>query len=92
MHVIQTHMDFTAFKKDSGKINRNILFEIFQNDQAPNHLIKAMRNIYKKNLIAVDVGGDYSECKSVNQGVHEGCSLYLIIYHIYEWHDQKMVT
>jgi hypothetical protein len=59
---------------------RNILFEILQNDQVPNQLIKAVHNIYKNNLIPLKVGIEYTEWKSTNLGVHQGCSLLPLLF------------
>jgi len=75
-----------GFQESFDKVNRNILFEILKNNQVQNQLIKAIYNIHKMNFIAVKVGKEYSEWKSVNQGVCHGCSL----SSPYEWHDQKM--
>jgi len=64
-----------GFQESFDKVNRNILFEILKNNQVQNQLIKAIYNIHKMNFIAVKVGIEYSEWKSVNQGVCHGCSL-----------------
>jgi hypothetical protein len=82
-----------GFQESFDKVNRNILFEILKNNQVQNQLIKAIYNIHKMNFIAVKVGIEYSEWKSVNQGVHQDSKIYTsIIYNKYERHDQKRGT
>jgi len=46
--------------------------EILHNKQVSNQLNEVMYNIYKKNSMAAKLGTEYSERKSMNQGVHQG--------------------
>lgn len=57
---------------------------MLQNAQVPDQLIKTIHNINKKNLMVVKVGIEYSDWKSINQDVHQGCSFPPVIYNI-QW-------
>jgi len=71
-----------TYQENIWKI-RNIPFEILQNGQVPNKLIKVLHNIYKKTLTAAKVGKEYSEWKRINQGVHQGCNISLLLFITY---------
>jgi hypothetical protein len=43
----------------------------------------AIYEIYKRNLIAVRLQAETSECKTVNCGARQGCSLSLLLFVIY---------
>lgn len=69
---MQTHTIFVAVKEAFNYVDRNLLFETVQNRYMPNQFVKAVRNMYKKNLITVKFGTEYSEWKPVNQGARKG--------------------
>jgi hypothetical protein len=62
---------FIDYKKAFDKVNRHKLIEILTEDNIPNQLIKAIYEIYKRNLIAVRLQAETSEWKTINCGVKQ---------------------
>jgi hypothetical protein len=78
--------------RDSYRVKRDKLFEILQNKNIPNLLLKSVIEICSGNKIKVKINNKLSEEHAINHGVREGCPLSPSLFNIYFFNKYKIKT
>ena len=70
-------------RRDFDGVKRDKLFEILQNKNSPNLLLKSIIEIYPGNKIKEKKNNRFSEEHTINHGGRLGCPLSLTVFNIY---------
>jgi len=80
---LETHLEFLVYVKALDNIKRDKLFQILQNKNIPNLLLKNITKIYSGNAIKVEINNQLSEKYTIKHGVRQGFPLSPTLFNIH---------
>ena len=80
---METHLEFLVYVKALDNIKRDKLFQILQNKNIRNLLLKNITKIYSGNAIKVEINNQLSEKYTIKHGVTQGFPLSPTLFNIH---------